>query len=774
MFKYILLIIYSLQLYSMQLQVATAREHSEFYSILHLKSSQPFVCEKESSDLTNSTEVICAFNKKPKHIFKNISNNYFIISSKIDENTFFIIVKPKYKIFIRSIPFNLTRDETVFNANINIAKQWLIVGYKNTLPLMHKKIYNGLNFPVTFSNMKLAYVGGLDLNGKPIHIRQLKNIKYYIAIKQAYSNKKYQKALNLINEAMNQYPYSIFGSLYMYDKIKILYKMKNYKKVLRSSEQFLRKYSGNSHTAEILLLTANSNQRLKNTTQAKYFYNRLLSEHAKSKYAKLGLIEIGDILLLHHKKQQAVDNYVQALDTTHNLNVASLAAYKIALFSLNNKMPTAAISYINKILKANPSFFVYNPKKAAYISEWFAKQKKYKLALKVTNIVINAIKSSNATYPLLLKNKGLWLAQTGKKREADKIYNLYIKEFPKSKYISIVKEAKYALFFNDNNLTSTQKLKHYNFLINKYKGKSIAKEALRKKVQLLYKTKQYGKILSLNLKGYNNIVNNSAKELMQELITRHSCFKAIKIYKKYKLAAGNRLSQGIYKCAIGTLSYKTAHQIASKYVSSKDIAQRIKWLYYDAVSLYHLKHYHKVLKIGDDLEVLLQNQPKSPYNKIYRVMFDTYAKQHNNEQMLSTIKDIIQRFSISFNDISRYVALVKMGTSLKDNNIVIIYGEYVYQLQNKYKTYPYSPYIEFTLAQAYINTSHINKAINILQSLNNKVLSKLQKSRQQYLLGTLFEKEWKNKEAKSAFKSSIKADSSSPWAQLSKDAIKLL
>lgn len=772
MFKYILLITFSLQLYALQLQIDTARQSSQFYSILHITDTKSFICEREPSATIASSEAICAFMDKPKHIFKNISNNYFNVISTIKDNMFFVIIQPKYKMYMRPISFNLTIDQTVFNADVKTAKKWLVIGYKNTLPLIGEKTYHALNLPVTFSNMTPAYVGGLDLDGKPIHIRQLKNIKYYISIKKAYSDKKYDKALSLINEAMQKYPYSIFGSLYMYDKIKILYKMKEYGQLLKASEQFLRKYSGNHHTAEVLLLTANSDQILKKTAQAKYFYNRLLSEHENSKYAKLGLIKIGDILLADDKKQQAVDKYVEALDTTHNLDVASLAAYKIALFSMQDKLLPSAIKYTKKILNANPSFFAHNPSKAAHISQLFAKDKQYKLALKITNIAIGATKPSETVYPLLLKNQGIWTAKIGDINKVEKLFNRYIKDFPDSKYIDTVKEAKYALFFNDNNLTVAQRLKHYDYLIKKYKDKSIAKTALKKKVNLLFKTKQYAQILSLNLKGYDGIIAKSAKRLMREMIAKNNCFKAVGLYKKYNLNINNKLAENLYQCAIQTLSYKTAHKIAKEFVSSKDIKKRIKWMYYDAVSLYHLKHYHQVLQIGSDLTVLLQNNNKSPYNKIYRVMFDTYAKLHNHEKMLSTINKIIKIFSVNFNDISRYIKLVRLGMSLKDNNIITVYGQYVYELQNRYKTYPYSPYIEFTLAQAYINNNHIHKAVGVLESLSNRQLSNTQKSKQQYLLGTLFEQEWKNKQAKKAFEASVKADKSSPWAQLSKDAMK--
>lgn len=774
MFKYILLIIFSWQLYALQLRVDTAIWHFKSYSILYLSNSQPFICERKDINSTVSSDIICAFTKKPHHIFNNLSNNYFSIAPKIKDNIFFIIIKPKYKVFARPVPFNLVSDQTIFQANIKMARRWLIIGYQKSLPLINKKSYNGLKLPVTFSNMKPVYVGGLDLNGKPIRIKQLKNIKYYISIKQAYKDKQYTKTLSLIDEALKQYPYSMFNSLYMYDKIKIFYKMADYHRLLIASEQFLRKYSGNAHTAEILLLTANSNQVLKHRAEAKYFYNRLLSEHKNSKYAKLALIKIGDILLSHHKKQRAVDEYLEALERAKDINVASLAAYKIALFSLRTKMLNDGMKYINKVLKANPSFFAKEPQKTLSVSQLLAGYKKYKLALKITDIALDTLKPSNKFYPLLLKNKGIWLADTKDKSGAVKVFNRYIKEFPNSKYIDTVKEAKYALFFNTKKLNVEQKLRHYDYLIKMYNGKSIAKKALDKKVKLLYKTKQYSKILSLNLKGFDDIIEKSAHKLMQEMVIKHHCYKAINIYKRYKLTVQYPLTYDMYQCAIQTLNYKTAHKIAKQFVSSKDISKRIKWMYYDALSLYHLKHYHKVLQIGDDLEVLLQKNTKSPYNEIYRIMFDAYAKLHNHEKMLSSMQKIIDIFSIRFKDISRYVKLVRLGVSLGDNNIIITYAKYVYKLQDKYKTYPYSPYIEFTLAQAYSNIHRTQRAIKILLSLNNQPLTSIQKSRQQYLLGTLFEKEWKNQKAKNAFKASIKADKSSPWAQLSKSAISLL
>ncbi len=764
MLKFLLLLTTSL--YALNITLSTGSEHFNTYSILHIRDSTKFLCTKEQKQL------ICIFSKKPTSTIEPIQNNFFQISSKIQNDRFFLIIKPIKKLFFMPIAFNLTKAKTVYKTDISLFNNWLIVGYKNKLPFISQNQTKGLKLPITFTNFKLPYIGALDMYGRPIHIKQLKDIELYMKIKSAYKNQKYNDVLPLINEALSKYPNSIFNSQYLFYKIKIYSKLHDDAYLVSISRKYLRKYSGTKHVSQILLLTANAYLALKSKSMSNYFYDRLLTEHADSKYAKLALINFGDQFLKAHQTQKALNYYAKALNTTRNLDIASLAAYKIAMYGLQHNLTTDAISYINKILNANPKFFVNQPIDAIKLAKILSKNKKYLLAIKIIQTLLTSQPSKY--YQLLLKDKGIWLVKANRKKEAIKVLDLYISKFAKGDYINIVKKTKYSLFFNENDKNSTKILKHYDYLIKKYQGQNIAKKALQKKIKLLFRLRKYSAILALNLKNQPKIISKSATAFLNNLLDKHKCYQAIGVYKKYHIKLTHYLDNQIFTCAIKTLHYKIAKTIANKHVKSTVLTQRMKWMYRLALSDFRLEKFHQVIKIGNDLNAILKNMNKSQYDNIYRLLFDANAKLKNHIQMIIAIKMITKKFGISYIDIMRYMQMINLGVSQKDNNIVMIYGNYVYNLQNKVKVYQQSPYLEFTLAQAYINDNHIKIAIKILNSLNKLNLSPSQKSRQKYILGLQLQKLWQNKAAQDAFKQSVTSDKSSPWALLSKDALKLL
>ena len=73
-----------------------------------------------------------------------------------------------------------------------------------------------------------------------------------------------------------------------------------------------------------------------------------------------------------------------------------------------------------------------------------------------------------------------------------------------------------------------------------------------------------------------------------------------------------------------------------------------------------------------------------------------------------------------------------------------------------------------------MNLEKNNDALTILKSLTPRKLNPQQRSRQQYLIGSLEMKLGKTAEAKTAFRASIKADPTSAWGKLAKDALGLL
>ena len=158
------------------------------------------------------------------------------------------------------------------------------------------------------------------------------------------------------------------------------------------------------------------------------------------------------------------------------------------------------------------------------------------------------------------------------------------------------------------------------------------------------------------------------------------------------------------------------------------------------------------------------------YKDVYRTLFDTYQRLEQTDVLLTQILEIEKIFGNDYKDIERYIAVMSMGEKKKDDTIVIKYAQMVVDIQKRSSSYAQSPFVEFTLYQAYLNKEDLDRAFKIIESLNTVELEKEVRARQKYLLGRVLEKLWRGEEASIAYDEAISADGSSAWAELAKSA----
>ena len=116
---------------------------------------------------------------------------------------------------------------------------------------------------------------------------------------------------------------------------------------------------------------------------------------------------------------------------------------------------------------------------------------------------------------------------------------------------------------------------------------------------------------------------------------------------------------------------------------------------------------------------------------------------------------------------------MSIGSDAKDDNMVINYGSKVMKIQKSSSSNAQSPYVEFTLYQAYLNKENYSKALEVISVLDSVELSNKYRARQKYLKGTVLNKLWRDDEAKASYKESMEADPNSAWAKLAKSASSL-
>lgn len=89
MFKYLLLALFSLNTFALEISLSSAKEDSSKYSTLHIKDTNKFSCNEIKNDFEVTTKIICAFTKQPATKFSNLQNDFFKIKSLTRKNTFF-------------------------------------------------------------------------------------------------------------------------------------------------------------------------------------------------------------------------------------------------------------------------------------------------------------------------------------------------------------------------------------------------------------------------------------------------------------------------------------------------------------------------------------------------------------------------------------------------------------------------------------------------------------------------------------------------------------
>jgi len=784
LFKYILLAFLSTYSFALEISIDSAKDNFVKYSIFHISDKDDFMCQEITDDFATVQKVICAFSKKPSQKIQYLQNNFFKIDSFYKQDTFFIVIKPFYKIKLIADIFDLTKDTSVFWADVKVAKDWNIIGYKEKFPLLKHELEPALsiNFPFFLDQDMLPYVGSLDLKGNPVYIKKVKDVTEYLKIKKYFSVKKYDKALDLIDEVLQKYPNTLFKSELIYYKIRVYERLKDYENVISYAKEFLREYSSDENIPEVLSLIAKAYVKIGQNSDADYFFDRLFSEHKGNIYTQKAYIYKGEMLEDSGGTSKAIKYYKKALYETANLEVAASAAYHLTNILLENS-PKQAAKYALKIISAKPSFFITKLKESMDIMQKLADAQEYKTAAAIADAMLHAMGPSYDEYEELLKDKALWLAKTKDKKAALKALNDYIKKFPDGDYIQQIQIIKDGLFFENDELNTSAKLEEYNKLIEEYSGDIIADKALYKKAQLLLKEKKFEDVLNMKEKLklldpelYNDvdqIIKEAAMGMMENSLKQKNCKNVLVIANDYNITLSDNWDDGIYSCAMKGGNFQLSKSIASKNLQSKNLNERKKWLYRYMKIDFETGNYSEMVDVAKDLIALVEDMKKSLYKDVYRYLFDAYERLEQKEKMMQTIAKIEELFGLNYKDIDRYVAMVHLGSDLKDNNIVIQYGKKVMEIQKRSHSHAQSPYIEFALYSAYMDKSDYNSALDAIKSLDKVPLRKSERARQKYLLGTVLSKLWRDAEATKAYKEAIKADPDSAWAKLAKSALEI-
>ncbi|HZF69467.1 tetratricopeptide repeat protein [Sulfuricurvum sp.] len=773
-------------LFAMDLSIQTGKEEGEKFSILHLQNAYPFACNAINNEFGETRRIDCRIPQATKQTLSPINNAHFSITGISSPQGYTITILPKAKMKLIPLAFDLSKETETFQGSIRKAKHWSVVGYTYSLPLitMNQTPESGINFPINIKKDIRPIVGGLDLKGNPIKIARVQDVTDYMEMKKAYEAKRYDKVLDLSTNALKNYPKTVFKNELLLYQIRALHHEENSEKLIEIAKQFLRDYSSDPSVAEVLAYIADAYGKIGQSVDADYFFDRLFDEQADSPFASLGMLYKAEQLEGSGEIKNAVQLYQKALETSKDVPVASEAAFKLAQIELNNGNTKKAAQYVDKIALANPNYFKEVRDNAMAMAQTFFEKNDPKTSARISESLLNATDKKSPEYEVILKALGVELAKADKKSEALKRFNEYLENYKYGQFVEEVRRAKDSLFFDEGDKNSTKEIKKYDELIERYGNDSVGKKALYKKAQLLFKEQKYQAILDIESDLYrlesteypetNSMISKSAIGLEKARLKEGKCTEAMTLQKMYKIRLLPEWDEYVFNCELKTTQYAAAKKIAQSHLKSKSIAERQIWLSRMVKTQFGLGEYKEAIKGGEELITLLGVEKNPPLNDIYRTMFDAAQRVGDDEGMIRHIKSVESAYPNDFKDIERYTQMVSLGLKRKDEGMVQTYGRKVSALQDRTKTYTQSPYIEFTLAQSYQNLGKDSEALSVLKTLNKQKLETEKRARQQYLIGAIEQKLGHKREARDAFNASIKADKTSAWGKLAKDALGLL
>ena len=716
---------------------------------------------------------------------KDVGNDFFSISFHRVSGKLVCKIVPKKRSRIFPLPQPLYKDGVIPAKRPSKSYHWTIIGYESKLPYLGKrhKADDSINFPFDLKDYAIPSIGPVDINGNPVFMKKNRDVERFMSIKSAFNSKKYKRAYDLATEAQELHPDSIFASDFLRYRIKALAKedmKENAEEIIKLGKIFIKRYTSDEYLPEVLLILARVYAATGFDSDANYFFDRLIEEHKGSRFADLGLIYLGDQLYINGKSKEAIKRYLEAYYGTKDVDIASLAAYKLAIRYFDASKHEKAKEYIQKIWEKNPGFLLKEKGDAHDIAKRLASYGYYDLAIEIDRALLKRVKKLDNLYEEILFEIAQWYDEKGDIKKAIEWYERYLEEFSYGEYSDKAKESLDALFVTSEETNATEAIEKFETLMREYRGGAIAQKALVAKAKLLLKLKRYKEVLSLadaieSIKDENikelglDTLKSAAKRVFEDAVKQNECKRAISMVENYGLKPDAKYDSFLYGCYQKFARYDRALEIAKRHLLGKE---REEWLCKTVHSLTLKQSYIEAKKAAEDLIKLAGEEPKS----CPTLMWDLVKALHHTgpyAKEIALIKELSKRYGNDIKMAEIYKAGYDSAKRERDRVQQIWMLQKLLKLQKAKGVHPYSPWAEFEAIRLYKGENMVKRALDVAESMRVLNLRGEKRARWLYELGSLQLSSGKKSEAKESFKKCALQSDGGPWRKLCKDALTL-
>ncbi len=772
--KYLIyLISFTSVLLSSQLVLNRYEESDQSVDVYHLIDNQPIECQKEYGE--GFVPLISCILSNPVKIDRTQRNDtYFTISFQNNKVIF------KAKAYAKILPVNDKLIDASVVRRQKYYRHWVIIGAKKEPEIFVDRGKKRFNFPLEFTKKAPPYIGSLDLNGEPV--KNKKGAIYLAKIKRLYKQKKYDALIKLVEQYESMHRDSFKSDIDLY-RLRALAELaakdlSMYDTLETYATAWIDQNPSSRHITEAYMFLIRSYLGRGRLKLAEKYLQLLKSGFGNDKYTQLAQIYFAETIYKQKKRRkEALKIFKDILFSTKDIHTASVAARDAANAYLDFDEPSKAKTYIEKIIKSNPDFLKEDYQTSFKIAKKFAAFDDYDTALQIAKILQDV--NDKQFGDELLKSYAYWEEQKGDREKAIALYNKYLKIYPKGKNKPFVLRHLDMLMLLNEDANLTKKLSFIDQVLKRYTQADIQKRALEEKAKLLIKLKRYDEVLKMQkmLSRYklDKYVKEAAEKGAEEALGKKACERAVAMIAEHNLTLPAKYDEQLYLCYLDTGKFKDAKKLADHRLQTKNLHEKLHWLYLMSRLYKKLDKNKKVIVVGDDILKLSRMLHEPKYEKILYDIAEAYYNLRNyDDLMLTIVKQIEKKFPNDLRNIDLFMKVIRYAQKKNDVMLQMNYAKKVLDLQKKYHIDTYSPKVDILYAHTLMKTGQNRKALDVVLPLLRRKLNDKEKAEVLYMAGEISLALHKKREAIQFFTKCGEIVQDSSWQKLCAENLQLL
>ncbi|WP_104729080.1 DUF7494 domain-containing protein [Helicobacter felis] len=772
-------------LFALTFSITQGKEEDQNFATLTLKHDTPFVCTQ--SPLPPRI-ITCVIHSTPKPGFTPMNTTFFDISYDIKDYVFYLYIKPKFKQQLFALPHDYKRHIPIQSAPTNTSDTWQIVGFSEKIPFLTPKnhtqeSYAGLDFPIIIEDAQTPYIQELGVDNQPLNYSKGADLDGYLQVKKLMGEQSYLAALKAIGNIFETYPKTLFRKdLYLYEMIALDKLNKRQDLLLQIGERWLKLYPADPKVPHVLYLTGTAYDRINHAKQAQNQFQRAIIEYPGSRYAPLSQMRLAEQSANEGNNSGALTLFQKAYSGAKDIESASLIAFSWARFDLEAYGGKNAPILVQKILEANPKFFLNYPTQSY---DFLTNLKTH--ALFAPAIAIAKILSDQDNNPTIKEKAsfdlGFLYAKNNQPNKAH-IANLeYLDNFNNAMHIPLVKQRDNEILFLMHG-SFEEKLARFNQILKDFpQGSSEHQKALEYKAQMLLEERYYSQVLGMapDLAMNSEPMQQALVALGRNAVKEGDCRSAVDYLVQVAPLQPNVFTQEeqleAFDCLYNAKLYNQAGVFAKNGLqkSPENPEKRIDWLYRQANNLYKLDDFQNSLLAAKDAFTLATLKKAQHYYDIAFVLFTDYMHTNNPSQALALFPQLQKWFKGDARMIDVYGLLLQNEAKTTNNPTTLqLYATNLIALQQAHQNDSFTPYAQQQLISAFMREGKLDRALEENQALLKKSLEPQEKQHTLYMQGSILKQQNRIPESQKAFGACIAIKSASAWKDLCQQALSLL